>query len=103
MADPEGATETRSSHELRLTEKGREYQTGMKLKVFKQMLSKLEKDGTSLLDELTTQDENEQTNEMAKKVAKCKHNHLLLVQTNEDLRLLLGQSTRCTRPPIKTD
>ncbi|KAF0302486.1 hypothetical protein FJT64_025414 [Amphibalanus amphitrite] len=55
------------------------------------MLGKLEKDGTSLLDELTTQDEDEQTNEkMAKKAAKWKHSHLLLLQTNEDLRPLLG-------------
>ncbi|XP_043247468.1 uncharacterized protein LOC122394566 [Amphibalanus amphitrite] len=96
MADSEKGTddcgpETRSSHELRLTEKGREYQTTMKVKVFKQVLGKLEKEGTSLVDDLTSQDDDEQDEEkMTKRIAKWRHNYVMLRQTHEDLRSLLG-------------
>ena len=84
-------TQSATGSAQRLTDKGQEYQTTIKLKIFKQMLGKLEKDDKILMDDLTTQDADEQTDQaMTVKISKWKHKYILLQQTNEDLRHLLG-------------
>ena len=89
--DGDDGRQTRPASAQRLTEKGLEYQKTMKLKVFKQMLGKLEKDGKILLDDLTTGDRDEKANqETADKFSKWKHNYVILHQTDGDLRPLLG-------------
>ena len=82
--------QTRSATAQKLTEKGHEYQRELKLKIFRQMLGKLEKDGATLLDDLTSQDEDGKSQEDAMKISRWKHNYITLLQTDNDLQPLLG-------------
>ena len=74
-----------------MTEKGHQYQMDMKMKIWKQMLSKLEKDGKKLLDDLTSEDKEGKTQEDATKAARWRHNYVTLKQTDGDLQHLLGE------------
>ena len=88
--DKDASADTRPVRTQALTEKGLEYQRTMKLKIFKKMLGKLERDGKALLDNLTNEDETDQTSQ-DKKIQKWKHNYVFLLQTDGELCSLLEE------------
>ena len=83
--------QTRAAQAQKLTEKGYEYNKEIKIKIFRQMLSKLKKDGQKLIDDLMSQDEEGKTQQDSARISRWKHNYVTLQQTNGDLRALLGE------------
>ncbi|XP_043229908.1 uncharacterized protein LOC122385596 [Amphibalanus amphitrite] len=81
---------TRPAQALKMTEKGYQYQKELKLKMFRQMLIKLEKDGKMLLDDLTSEDDEDRMQQTVAKISRWQHTYIILKQTDGDLRTLLG-------------
>ena len=89
QSSADDGTVRKSGRTQRPTEKGTEYQKTMKLKVFRQLLVKLLKDGESLLEDLIATDSKQvMASEM---VGKWRHQYVILLQTNADMLPLMSE------------
>lgn len=80
----------RSARTQRLTEAGEEYQRETKLKVFRQLLRELQRDGELLLKETLTSSPELDHQTVSSKLSNWRHQYVVLHQTNADLQPLMA-------------